>query len=328
MPEGALEQMASAKALLLGAVGDPAVPPGPLEQELLLAMRFHYDQYVNLRPCRSWPNARNPVSLGSGRLSVVVVRENTEDFYIGMGGRFEGGCDGAPGLDRGLYQLRTRVHVEAAPRGAAPARIEGAYALGILTAPAVERIARRAFRIALERGEDRIHLATKSNALPQFYGFWDERVERLGAAEFPSVKIIRINVDNLCYQLVRAPLSFGVVLCPNLFGDIVSDLVSALAGGLGMSPSGNLGDGLCMFEPIHGSAPKLMGTGRANPLAAILSAAMMLSHLGEAAAAAAVERAVEDYLAAGEELPVELGGPSPCVRVGALVKSRVLASRA
>ena len=164
-------------------------------------------------------------------------------------------------------------------------------------------------------------MATKANAVPQLYGFWNE-VTRETAAEFPELTLDYQNVDALAYLLPRQPGDFGVILCPNLFGDIISDLLSALAGGLGLAASGNIGDGLSMFEPIHGSAPALAGTGRANPLAAILSAGLMLGHLGETRAAEALETAVAGYLA-GPDKPLELGGRDSAEAVGTKVIARL-----
>ncbi|MDR1545326.1 MAG: isocitrate/isopropylmalate dehydrogenase family protein [Deltaproteobacteria bacterium] len=323
LPPGAFDELGAAQALLLGAVGDPRVPPGPLEQELLLALRFHFDQYLNLRPARSLPRVPVPVALPAGRvLDAVVVRENTEDFYMGLGGRGQGRLAQDLEANRGLYRFKGRLEgaFEADDEGR---EVEAAFSLGLLTAPAVARITRKAFELARARGENVVHSATKANALPHYYGFWDVQTAR-AAAEFPDVKLAPMNVDNLCYQLPRTPQDFGVILCPNLFGDIVSDLLSALAGGLGLAASANVGDSLSMFEPVHGSAPDIAGTGRANPLAAILSGAMLLDHLGQAEAAEAVRRAAAAFLAAGRDLPFELGGQAPTETVGRLTAETLL----
>ncbi|MDR1040513.1 MAG: isocitrate/isopropylmalate dehydrogenase family protein [Deltaproteobacteria bacterium] len=316
LPKGAFDDLGAARALLLGAVGDPRVPPGPLEQELLLALRFRFDQYLNLRPSRTWPNAPVPVALPEGaEIDILVVRENTEDFYMNLGGSGR-----APGLraelpfERGLYKGEARIEVDLDPP------TEAAFTLGILTSPATLRVADRAFRLASERGERVLYSATKSNALPHLYGFWDRTVAEAAKAH-PGVRLRNINVDNLAYQLPRSPQLYGVVLCPNLFGDIISDLAAGLSGGLGLAASGNIGDGLSMFEPVHGSAPDIAGTGKANPLAAILSVGLMLTHLGEKDAAAALEKAVETYLEKSPRvsLPYELEGGAPCPKVGDLV---------
>lgn len=310
LPNSALDDLAECQALLLGAVGDPRVKPGPLEHGLLLALRFHFDQYLNLRPALSFPNTPTPVPIPAGqRLDTVVVRENTEDLYMGLGGRGQGRLEQELEAKRGLYQLAGKVNLRFMPD------FEGAFSIGLMSKPGVARITRKAGDLARARGDKKIHVATKSNAVPHLYGFWDEMTRATLAAEFPDLETAYINVDALCYLLPRQPLDFGVILCPNLFGDIVSDLLSALAGGLGLAASGNIGDGLSMFEPVHGSAPTIAGTGQANPLAAILSMALMLNHLGEDQAGKAVDQAVYDYLA-GPNKPFELSGRDPVGVVG------------
>ncbi|MDR1577264.1 MAG: isocitrate/isopropylmalate dehydrogenase family protein [Deltaproteobacteria bacterium] len=318
LPPGALAAIGQNQALLLGAVGDPKVPPGPLEQELLLALRFHFDQYLNLRPARNFPNVPLPCPLKPGeKLDIVVVRENTEDFYMGLGGSFlEPNQKTELKVSRGLYQFAADLSIKIDP--ATP----GAFSLGLLTEPAIRRITQKAVEIVLARGETRLHIATKANALPRFYGFWD-RITLDEIKKNPSLKPVLINVDNLCYQLPREPSQFGVILCPNLFGDIVSDLVSALAGGLGLAASANIGPQLSMFEPVHGSAPDIAGTGRANPLAAILSGALLLEGLGQTQGAKLITEAVASYLGLGQNLPFELGGQANTDVVGSLVTAQL-----
>ena len=310
LPQSALEDMAEGQAMLLGAVGDPRVKPGPLEQELLLALRFHFDQYMNLRPALSFPGVPTPVALPGGRrLDALVVRENTEDLYMGIGGRGRGNLDQELKARRGLYELAGNLSLKFSPGQ------EAAFALGLMTRPAIARITRKAGELARARGERKVFVISKANAVPNLYGFWDEVSQETLAAEFPDLEAVSLNVDAICYLLPRQPLDYGVMLCPNLFGDIVSDLMSALAGGLGLAASGNIGDSLSMFEPVHGSAPTIAGTGRANPLAAIMSAAMLLRHIGQNQAAEAVEAAVGQYLQ-GPDKPFELGGQDPLTAVG------------
>ena len=317
LPPSALDDMAETEALLLGAVGDPRVQPGPLEQELLLALRFHFDQYLNLRPARSFPGVPTPVELPDNRrLDAVVVRENTEDLYMGLGGRGPGAWEAGLKAQRGLYGLTGRLALNLDPA------LETAFAVGLMTRPGAARITRRAGELARRRGEKTITVATKANAVPQLYGFWNEVTLETAAAEFPDLALDYQNVDALAYLLPRQPGDFGVILCPNLFGDIISDLLSALAGGLGLAASGNIGDNMAMFEPVHGSAPALAGTGRANPLATILSMALLFGHLGEAAAAEALEAAVAGYLA-GPDKPWELGGEDSTEAVGAKVIAKL-----
>jgi 3-isopropylmalate dehydrogenase len=247
------------------------------------------------------------------------VRENTEDFYLGVGAAAEKGekIDAPFEAERGLYKLSGRLTAEFSPGCAAAVQI------GALTGPGIERVTRYAFDLAKKRGEKEVTLASKANAVPFLYGFLDEETRRV-AGEYPGIGLKIQNVDALCYNLARKPWDYGVILCPNLFGDIVSDLMSGLTGGLGLGAGGNIGDKLSMFEPVHGSAPDIAGTGKANPLAAILCAAMMLEHIGESAGAKAIEAAVESYLEhGGEKQPVELGGASLCAEVGDAVTEMI-----
>jgi 3-isopropylmalate dehydrogenase len=310
VPPGAFDELGWASAILFGAVGDPRIPPGPFERELLLAMRFHFDPYVNVRQVTSFPGVPVPVPIPpEKKVSMIVIRENTEDFYMGLGGRLgDGRFQGALSAKRKLYGFAGNLDLKL------DAGVEAAFSLGLLSGPGIERIAKVAFDTAAARGDKRIHVATKANALPDYYGFWDERVQKV-AEKYPEIEAVKMNVDNLCYQLPRAPWNFNVILCPNLFGDIVSDLTAALVGGLGIAPSANIGEELSMFEPVHGSAPDIVGTGKANPLAAILSAGLMLSHLGQPEAGATIWNAVAATIGDGD-LPVELGGRALCPEVG------------
>lgn len=317
LPNSALDDFAECEAMLFGAVGDPRVKPGPLEQGLLLAMRFHFDQYLNLRPALSFPNVPTPVKLAEGRrMDIVVVRENTEDLYMGLGGRGRGRLEEKLEAKRGLYEISGSIDLRFLPDQ------EAAFSLGIMSKPGVYRIVRKAGDLARSRGEGKIQVASKANAVPHLYGFWDEMVKAAINSEYPDLEPAYVNVDAMCYLLPREPHNWGVILCPNLFGDIVSDLLSALAGGLGLAASGNIGDGLSMFEPVHGSAPTIAGTGQANPLAAILSAALLLEHIGETEGARAVNQAVYNYLN-GPDKPIELGGRDLVTAVGDKVTALV-----
>ena len=313
LPDSVLAEMGLCDAMMLGAVGDPSVKPGILERGILLKLRFHFDQYINLRPARSYEKIPCPVPLPKGLcIDSVVVRENTEDFYMGIGTTTEKeGADIPFNAERGLYKLSGRLSAKFDPD--CPAALQ----IGALTRPGVERVTRYAFELAKKREEKEVVLASKANAVPFLYGFLDEETKRV-AATYPNINLKIQNVDALCYHLARKPTGYGVILCPNLFGDIVSDLLSALTGGLGLGAGGNIGDSLSMFEPVHGSAPDIAGTGKANPLAAILCAAMMLDHLGESAGAKSVQDAVTSYLekSGAAESPMELGGGASCQTVG------------
>ncbi|MDO9508485.1 MAG: isocitrate/isopropylmalate family dehydrogenase [Thermovirgaceae bacterium] len=319
LPEPALVELGRHDALLLGAIGDPSVKPGILEQGILLKLRFHFDQYVNLRPAKSYPRVPLPVKAPS--MDTVVVRENTEDFYMGLGAR----CGTSPleadiSAGRSAYTIRGHLRLDFDPPCASAVQI------GIATEDAVRRITAFACRTAKNRREESLVLASKSNALSWIYGFWEEVAADEAKKEGMALSIA--NVDALCYHLVRDPGRYGVILTPNMFGDIVSDLLAGIAGGLGVAAGANIGDGLSMFEPVHGSAPDIAGTGRANPVAAILSAAMMLRHLGEETAAAAVENAVVSFLDESEEkeLPWEFGGKGSVSGVGDAIAERTSGS--
>ncbi|MCC8180741.1 MAG: isocitrate/isopropylmalate dehydrogenase family protein [Planctomycetes bacterium] len=319
LPAGAMDELADHDAMLLGAVGDPRVKPGPLEQEILLAFRFHFDQYVNLRPAVSFPGIPVPVELSpGGRIDAVVVRENTEDLYMGMGGTGVGYLGVPLEAQRGLYCFSGHVEGEFKPP------VESAFSIGLMTRPGIERIARYAFELAKRRGEKQIYSVSKANAVPHLYGFWDKVVRETAEREFPDMSLKSVNVDALCYLLARNPEGWGVILCPNLFGDIVSDLYSGLAGGLGLAAAGNIGDKLSMFEPVHGSAPDIAGSGKANPVAAILSVAMLLDHIGENAAAEGVRLAVGTYLDSADlAKPIEQGGSATTAMVGEAIADLV-----
>ena len=271
--------------------------------------------YVNLRPAQSFPRVPLPVTLAEGtRLDALVVRENTEDFYVGVGGRLEEGklhLDTA--LERQSYTLRSRGSWELSPPGS------GALQVGLATEGGVRRITAFACEAARKRQEPRLTLASKANAMPQLYGFWEEVARDEARRHHMPLDVV--NVDALCYHLVRSPEKYRTLLCPNMFGDIVSDLLGALAGGLGLAAGANLGSGLGMFEPVHGSAPDIAGRGIANPLAAILSAGLLLESLNEPEAASAVHRAVERALEQSprENLPRELGGHASTRAVGETV---------
>ncbi|MDR3320957.1 MAG: isocitrate/isopropylmalate dehydrogenase family protein [Synergistaceae bacterium] len=320
LPESAISEMGRHSAMMLGAIGDPAVKPGILERGILLTLRFVFDQYVNLRPAVSLPNVPTPVPLNGGRIDSVVVRENTEDLYMGLGAVTKDGRLTAPlDLERGAYSLRGELKISASKDFPFAAQV------ALNTHPGVSRIARYACETARKRGEKRVTIVTKSNAVPALYGFFEDVAKDIISSEFPEIASEIVNVDALCYHLVRTPTAYGVLLCPNLFGDIVSDLQAGLAGGMGAAAGGNIGDGLSMFEPVHGSAPDIAGTGRANPIAAILSGAMMLRHMNLEKSALAVERAVSDYLESAKksELPFEFAGEASCRQVGDAVVKKI-----
>ena len=269
LPEAVLGELAGHDAILLGAVGTPEVPPGVLERGLLLTLRFSFDQYVNLRPVRLFDGVESPVAgLTPDRCDLVIVRENTEGLYAGAGGTL---YKGTPAEVATQESLNTR-------RG-------------------VERVVRDAFaRATARRGH--LTLCHKTNVLAFAGDLWQRTVNEV-AADFPDVATDYVHVDAMCLYLVTTPERFDVIVTDNLFGDIVTDLGAAVQGGLGLAASGNIDPTRAapsMFEPVHGSAPDIAGKGWANPVAAVLSAAMLLAHLGESEAAAAVEAAAAEIL--------------------------------
>jgi 3-isopropylmalate dehydrogenase len=298
LPDGVLDELRKVDAILLGAVGSPDVPPGVLERGLLLRLRAELDLYINLRPSKLRAGVAGAVArLGPGDLDLVIVRENTEGLYAGAGGT---------------------VH-----RGTA---FESATEESLNTRAGVERCIRYAAGLAGRR-RGKLTLVHKTNVLVHAGDLWRRTAEQVAAQA--GVALDYAHVDAACLYLVDDPARFDVIVTDNLFGDILSDLGAALTGGLGLAPSGNLNPdrtGPSVFEPVHGSAPDIAGTGRANPAGAVLSAALMLDHLGEHAAAADIDAAVSAVLASGAPatstewegaLRAALDGRTPDGRTGA-----------
>jgi 3-isopropylmalate dehydrogenase len=274
--------------------------------------------YTNLRPAKKFPRVPIPVIIPDDKeLDILVVRENTEDLYMGMGASSEGTISYDMNIKRGLYDLKGKLEMELSP--SCPSAVQ----LGIASEKGIRRITARACREARNRGLTSFTLASKSNAMPQLYGFWEEIAA--SEAEKNGMEMKTVNVDALCYHLVRNPWLYDVILCPNLFGDIVSDLLAGITGGLGVAAGANVGDRLGMYEPIHGSAPDIAGTGKANPVAAILSASLMLASMGEKDGAESIETAVTEYLEKAEEkdLPIEMGGNASTIEAGREIMKRM-----
>jgi len=279
MPEDGIETLGKFDSILLGAVGWPAKVPDDVSLHgLLLPIRKAFDLYINMRPHKLLPGTKGP--LRAENFDILCIRENTEGEYSGAGGR---------------------VH-----RGTAN---EVAVETSIFTRHGVERILRAGFDYAMKRSK-RLASVTKSNAQKHSMVFWDEITEQL-STEYPEVKVNRYHIDAIAARFVMQPESLDVVVASNLFGDILTDLGAAIQGGLGFAASANVnpaGGVPSMFEPVHGSAPDIAGQGIANPLATIWSGAMMLEHLGEAAAAADIVTAMEAYTSQGLMKPVDQGG--------------------
>jgi 3-isopropylmalate dehydrogenase len=257
LPDEILEEWRGLDALLLGAVGTPGVPPGVIERGLLLKMRFELDLYINQRPFLYPPN----------NVDMIVIRENTEGPYVGEGGVLRKGT---------VHEVATQGSVN--------------------TRHGVERCVRYAFALADSRPRRHLTLVHKTNVLTFAGDLWDRTFSEV-AVEYPGVSTNYHHVDAACIYFVQSPEQYDVVVTDNLFGDILTDLGGAVSGGIGFASSGNLNPartGPSMFEPVHGSAPDIAGQDKANPVAAILSAALMLDHLGEGAAADRVRSACAD----------------------------------
>jgi tartrate dehydrogenase/decarboxylase/D-malate dehydrogenase len=296
-PADFLDQLVRHDAILLGAIGHPRVQDHVTLNGLLLPIRRRFDQYVCLRPSYLYAGIESPLrNKAAGSIDILVFRENTEGEYANVGGR--------------LYQQTAE---------------EVAVQTAVFTRRGCERIIRAAFEKAAGRPRRRVASITKSNA--QGYGMvlWDETFAAV-AAEFPQVETESLLIDRAVMEFVRRPESFDVVVASNLFGDILTDLGAIIVGSLGLAASANIDPTRrhpSMFEPVHGSAPDIAGKGIANPLAAILSAAMMLDHLGQSAAADAINRAVADLLATGGPRTPDLGGMATTTAVGAAIVEKL-----
>ncbi|BDM72022.1 3-isopropylmalate dehydrogenase [Streptomyces nigrescens] len=270
LPDAELESLKQHDAILLGAIGDPSVPSGVLERGLLLKLRFAFDHFVNLRPSKLFPNTTTPLA-GRPDIDFVVVREGTEGPYTGNGG-----------------SLRTGTPAEVATE------------VSVNTAYGVERVVRDAFERANARPRKKLTLVHKNNVLVYAGHMWKNIFDKVGQ-EYPEVTTDYLHVDAATIFFVTQPERFDVIVTDNLFGDILTDLAAAVTGGIGLAASGNInptGEFPSMFEPVHGSAPDIAGTGKADPTATILSVALLLRHLGYEAEAARIETAVATDLEA------------------------------
>jgi 3-isopropylmalate dehydrogenase len=292
LPDSVLEELRDHDAILLGAVGDPTVPSGVLERGLLLKLRFAFEHAVNLRPVKLYPGVTTPLAgVRPEDIDVVVVREGTEGPYAGVGGALRGG-------------------------GANEVAVEES----INTRYGVERVVRDAFRRAQARPRRKLTLVHKTNVLTHAGSLWLRTVDAV-KQDFTDVEVDYAHVDAACLYFVTQPQRFDVVVTDNLFGDIVTDLGAAIAGGIGLAASGNLnvdGTAPSMFEPVHGSAPDIAGQGIADPTATILSVAMLLDHVGRTAAAARVEAAAAADLASRSA-----GGTRSTAEIGDAIAGRL-----
>jgi tartrate dehydrogenase/decarboxylase/D-malate dehydrogenase len=282
LPPDGLDRLGDHDAIFLGAVGRPDVPDHLSLWGLLIPIRRTFRQYVNLRPVRLFPGLRSPLAdRGPADIDFVIVRENNEGEYSRIGGRIYEGTEDEIVIQETVFTRR-----------------------------GVDRILRYAFELAASRPRRQLTSATKSNGIVHSMPFWDERVAAI-SPDYPGVRVDQFHIDILTAHFVQHPDWFDVVVASNLFGDILSDLGPAIAGGIGLAPSANINperEFPSMFEPVHGSAPDIAGRGVANPVAQIWSGAMMLEHLGEREAADEILRAITSVLGEGRVLTRDLGG--------------------
>ncbi|MBU2582652.1 MAG: tartrate dehydrogenase [Alphaproteobacteria bacterium] len=282
MPENGIEILKPFDAIYLGAVGYPGVPDHISLWGLLIPLRREFDQYINMRPVRLMPGVVSPLrDRGPEDIDFVVVRENTEGEYSSVGGRMYGGTEREFVVQQAIF---SRI--------------------------GTDRVMRYAFELAKSRNRKKVTSATKSNGISHSMPYWDERFAAI-SADYPEIATDAFHIDILVAHFVRNPDWFDVVVASNLFGDILSDLGPAIAGSIGIAPAANINPERkfpSMFEPVHGSAPDIAGKGIANPVAAIWTASMMLDHLGEPEAGAAVLQAIEAALADPDARTGDLGG--------------------
>jgi tartrate dehydrogenase/decarboxylase/D-malate dehydrogenase len=291
MPADGLDRLRDHDAIMLGAVGFPGVPDHVSLWGLLIPIRRHFDQYVNLRPVRLFDGVQSPLrNSRPGDIDLWIVRENSEGEYSQIGGTFAAGTEA-----------------------------EGVTQLSVFTRRGVDRIMRYAFELAVRLGRPHVSSATKSNGIFHSMPYWDERFEAIGK-EYPLVRSDRHHIDILCARFVLKPQQFDVVVASNLFGDILSDLGPAITGTIALAPSANINPDTAypsMFEPVHGSAPDIAGHNIANPVGQIWSAAMMLEHLGQIEAGQRILAAIEAVLSSDRQrLTPDLGGTGTTTQLG------------
>ncbi len=319
LPDDALKEMGKSDAIYLGAVGDPRVKPGVLEQGLLLKLRFYFDQYINLRPVKLYPGVPCPLKdKGPKDVNFYVVRENTEDFYVGIGDRQSTKRHSSLlEIKRELYKVKFDIDISQDKDG------ELAYQVGVISKAGAKRIIEYAFGLAKKKGFKRVTSVDKANVLTHVYGLWRETFEEV-AKGYQGIETEFAFVDAITMWFVKNPEWYQVVVTPNMFGDIITDLGAMIQGGMGMAPGGNINpEGVSMFEPIHGSAPKYRGLNKSNPIASILAGHMMLEQLGEQKCADLLERAVVEVLQEGRVRTYDLGGTSKTSEVGDAVAQKI-----
>ncbi|OKY77559.1 MAG: Isocitrate/isopropylmalate dehydrogenase LeuB [Candidatus Methanohalarchaeum thermophilum] len=316
LPESALKELSQYDAIYMGSVGDPRVEPGVLEKGILLKLRFYFDQYVNLRPVKLLPGVECPLR-EPGNIDFTVIRENTEDFYVGVGGRAKKGkTKNTLEIERKLYNLKFDLDIESDSD-------EIAYQLGVISEEGAKRVTKYAFDHAQKRKDDRVTAVDKANVLSDIYGFWRQKIEEI-SEEYPEIEHEFNYVDAATMWFVKNPEWYQTIVTPNMFGDIITDLGAMIQGGLGLAPGGNINpEGTSMFEPIHGSAPKHAGENKVNPIATIWAGALLLDHLGEQKAKKRIVKAISQVLEEGKIKTYDLGGNASTTKMGDAIAERV-----
>ncbi|MCC7576412.1 MAG: isocitrate/isopropylmalate dehydrogenase family protein [Methanomethylovorans sp.] len=305
-----LKELSRYPVIYLGSIGDPRVAPGVLEKGILLAARFYFDQYVNLRPIKLLEGVWTPVKDKTPKdIDFTVVRENTEDFYIGIGGKAKKGLSkNLLEVERNLYSAKFGLEIETDSD-------EIAYQIGMISKEGTRRVIKYAFDLAMKR-KKHVSSVDKANVLSDIYGFWRQEFQDI-ASGYPEITTDFNYVDAITMWFVKNPEWFDVVVTPNMFGDIITDLGAMVQGGLGLAPGGNINpEGTSMFEPIHGSAPKYKGQNKVNPIATIWAGSLMLDQLGEKEAADAIVAAIEKNILDNKVKTYDMGGISTTSDVG------------
>ncbi|MCP8303986.1 MAG: 3-isopropylmalate dehydrogenase [archaeon] len=316
--EDALKELKNYRSIYLGALGDPRVEPGILELGILLRLRFYLDEYINLRPIKLYEGVPTPIkNKKPSDIQFVVVRENTEDFYIGLGGNAKRGRSKHElDLVRDIYHIRFGLDIDSDAD-------EISYQLGVISREGARRVIEYAFQYAKSHERSKVTGVDKANVLTHMYSLW-RRVFDEVAKGYPDIRTEFAFVDATAMWFIKNPEWYEVVVTPNLFGDILTDLGAMIQGGLGVAPGGNINPkGTSMFEPIHGSAPKYKGMNKANPVATILAGCLLLENLGLERSAVKVEKATEEILREGKVKTYDLGGKSKTSEVGDAIAKRV-----
>jgi len=322
LPDKVINELKDFKAIYFGSVGDPRVAPSILEVGLVLKIRFELDQYINLRPIKLYPNVESPLKNSNG-IDFYVVRENTEDFYNGMGAILRTNGSKVQKHTSMLSMKRTMYNSNISVTSELGMADDYGLNIGIITSRGAERAIRYAFKLAEQKGKKKVTSVDKYNVLPHIYGIWREAFEKV-SKEYPEVDVEYSFVDAIAMWFVKDPAKFDVVVAPNLFGDIITDLAAGITGGLGFAAGANINPtGVSMFEPIHGSAPKYKGLNVVNPIATILSGCLLLENIGELELGHLVEEAVKQTLIEGHIRTKDMGGTSSTTEMGEAIAAKI-----